>query len=157
MSLIDDPVHRDIIRLAQNAHQRHWRMDGDVGLGDQLAATVTSEWQSEVATKYGNERFICECPVGDLRERIDLVDTFNGVAYELKVSPNNDHFEFYRDIFKVLIARDSGRPALRSFCFFCPEVAARRYDVGLRLAVINEGGGLDCRSLSQDCNLPLRG
>jgi hypothetical protein len=139
MSLDDDPVHRDIIRLAQEAHRRHWRMAGNVGLGDRLAATVTMEWQRDVENKYGSERFIRERPVGELREHIDLVDTVNGVAYELKVSPNNDHFEFYRDIFKVLIARDNGLPQLRSFCFLCPEVTAARYNAGLRRAVINEG------------------
>ncbi|MGC9237831.1 MAG: hypothetical protein ACP5GF_13240 [Thiomonas sp.] len=40
MSLDDDPIHRDIVRLAHDAHKRHWRMDDDVGLGDRLAVSI---------------------------------------------------------------------------------------------------------------------
>jgi hypothetical protein len=87
---------------------------------------------------------VSEHPVArHLHERIDLVDLEHGVAYELKVSPNNDHFEFYRDIFKVLIARDNLLPQLREFCFLCPAVAARRYGRGLRKAVLDEGPRLN--------------
>jgi hypothetical protein len=133
--------HDEVIRLAREAHQKHWRMSGDAGTGDKLAAAVTADWQSAVVAAFPG-RFVAEQPVGQLRERIDLVDLVSGVAYELKVSPNNDHFEFYRDIFKVLVARDNGLPQIKSFCFVCPLEAARRYDNGLRKAVLGEGARL---------------
>lgn len=130
--------HDEVIRLAREAHQKHWHMSGDEGTGDKLAAAVTADWQSAVLASFPG-RFVAEKPVGQLRERIDLVDLVDGIAYELKVSPNNDNFEFYRDIFKVLIARDNGLPQIKSFCFVCPQEAARRYGNGLRRAVLNEG------------------
>ena len=130
-----------VIRLAREAHNRHWRLSGDAGTGDKLAAAITADWQDAVLAAFPG-RFSREQPVGELGERIDLVDLFGGIAYELKVSPNNDHFEFYRDIFKVLVARDDGIPQIRSFCFICPNEAARRYEKGLRRSVIGEGARL---------------
>lgn len=133
--------HNEVIRFARAAHQKHWRMSGDASTGDKLAAAVTADWQSAVVSAYPG-RFVAEQAVGQLRERIDLIDLVSGIAYELKVSPNNDHFEFYRDIFKVLVARDNGLPQIRSFCFVCPLEAARRYENGLRKAVLSEGARL---------------
>ena len=133
--------HDAVIRFAREAHAEHWRMGANVGAGDRMAAAVTMAWQTSVLRAYPNQ-YIAEQPVGELRERIDLVDIINGVAYELKVSPNNDHFEFYRDIFKVMVARDNGLPQIKSFCFVCPEEAARRYSSGLRHAVLAEGDRL---------------
>ena len=103
--------HDEVIRLAREAHQKHWRMSGDEGTGDKLAAAVTSDWRSAVLALFPG-RFAAEQAVGKLRERMDLVDLVGGVAYELKVSPNNDHFESYRDIFKVMVARDNGLPQI---------------------------------------------
>jgi hypothetical protein len=130
--------HEEVIRFAHEAHARHWHNGADVGMGDRMAAAVTKDWQVSVLTAFPGQ-FISEQRVGNLNERIDLVDIKNGVAYELKVSPNNDHFEFYRDIFKVMVARDNGLPQIKSFCFICPEEAARRYERGLRRAVLAEG------------------
>lgn len=138
---IDPMPHNQVILLAREAHKKHWRMSGDAGTGDKLAASVTSDWQSSVISAFPN-RFVAEQQVGQLRERIDLVDLISGTAYELKVSPNNDHFEFYRDIFKVLIARDNGLPQIKTFCFVCPLEAAKRYEGGLRKAVLNESSRL---------------
>ena len=131
-----------VIQLCREAHAKHWRMSGDAGTGDRLAAAVTTDWQKSVLSKYPG-RFSAEHSIADhLNERIDLVDLEAGIAYELKVSPNNDHFEFYRDIFKVLIARDNSTPQISSFCFVCPEQAAKRYKKGLRKAVLDEGACL---------------
>ena len=130
--------HNRVIQLAREAHAAHWCMSGDASTGDKLATKVTAAWQKAVLTEF-SDRFKAEQPVGKLRERIDLVDLVGGVAYELKVSPNNDHFEFYRDIFKVLVARDNGLPQIKSFCFVCPREVADRYGKGLRKAVLSEG------------------
>jgi len=113
-------------------------MSGDESTGDKLAAAVTSRWQDEVERLVPGQ-FYREHPIAEhLNERIDLVDVEGGVAYEMKVSPNNDHFEFYRDVFKVLVARDHLLPGIKHFCFLCPQVAAIRYEKGLRKAVMDE-------------------
>jgi len=128
-------AHNEVIRLAREAPGLHWRLTGNAGTGDKLAAAVTSHWQNAVTAAFPG-RFIPEHQVGKLGERIDLVDLVDGIAYELKVSPNNDHFEFYRDIFKVLIARKEGLVQVTSFCFVCPLAAARRFEKGLRQSVL---------------------
>lgn len=136
-------AHEDVIRLAREAHTKYWRMSGDAGTGDKLAATITTAWQISVRSAFP-ERFVAEHPIAThLDERIDLVDLVEGIAYELKVSPNNDHFEFYRDIFKVLVARDHTLPKLKAFCFVCPREAAKRYDRGLRKTVLEWGSRLN--------------
>lgn len=82
-------------------------------------------------------------PLGNgLRQRIDLVDKHDLVAYELKVSPNNTHFEFYRDIFKVIIARDNALPGLDHFVFITPEIGAQTLQRGLGQAVIEHDATL---------------
>src|SRR5689334_7104627 len=99
-----------IVALAQAAHRSHWLMTGLEGEGDKLAALVTETWQDAVVARFGPD-IVPEFPIGEgLRQRIDLVDQTERVAYELKVSPNNIHFDFYRDIFKVIIARDNSLP-----------------------------------------------
>ena len=55
-------------------------MSGDEGTGDRLAAAVTADWQSAVLSSFPG-RFVAEQPVGQLRERIDLVDLVGGIAY----------------------------------------------------------------------------
>lgn len=132
-------VDSTVIRIAREAHQKLWEMSGDESRGDKLAAAVTREWQNEVIRILG-ARFKAEHPIAEgLNERIDLVDLEHGVAYEMKVSPNNDHHEFYRDLFKTLVAKDHAIPNIGSFCFLCPQIAARRYEKGLRHAVLQEG------------------
>ncbi len=134
--------HEEVIRLAKEAHSSMWRLSGDESTGDKLATRITAAWQSEVQRRFGS-RFQPEHPIADrLRERIDLVDLHDGIAYELKVSPNNDHFEFYRDIFKVLVAKNNLLPQIAAFYFLCPAIAANRYDKGLRHAVLQEGDRL---------------
>jgi hypothetical protein len=131
-------AHDEVIRFAREAHGLHWRLTGNAGTGDKLAAAVTSHWQNAVVEAFPG-RFIPEHPVGKLGERIDLIDIVDGIAYELKVSPNNDHFEFYRDVFKVLIARQEGLSKVRTFCFVCPSEAASRFEKGLRRSVLALG------------------
>lgn len=119
-------MHDRIVELARQAHKKHWQMSGDEGTGDRLAKTITDEWQ-EYVRRGEPDRFEVEVPISEnLRERIDLVDMKSGVAYELKVSPNNAHFEFYRDIFKVMIARDLRLPQLNRFVFLVPAASAKK-------------------------------
>lgn len=111
-------------------------MTGIEGEGDRRAARVTKTWQHDVVARFGDS-FVSEFSIGEgLGERIDLVDMQDLVAYELKVSPNNTHFEFYRDIFKVIVARDNVLHGLTRFVFITPESGALRLHRGFARAVI---------------------
>lgn len=135
----------EIVERARAAHRLHWEMTGLVGEGDRRAALVTAAWQQDVVENLG-PGLVPEFEVGEaLRERIDLVDTRDLVAYELKVSPNNTHFEFYRDIFKVIIARDNALPGLSHFVFITPEAGARRLSRDFPRAVIEHAAGFRLR------------
>lgn len=136
------PLHDLVVSIAREAHAAHWRMSGDEGTGDKLAKLVTDTWQAEVE-KRAPGRYAIEYKVADhLRERIDIVDPLGGVAYELKASPNNVHMEFYRDIFKIILARDNRLPGLRRFVFLTPRAAAAKLGRGMGRAVIQDGSRL---------------
>jgi hypothetical protein len=127
-----------VVKAARDAHKAHWQMSGDESTGDKLARLVTDKWQSDLKTNY-QERFAIEYQVANhLRERIDVVDLVAGVAYELKVSPNNVHMEFYRDIFKVILARDNKFSHLKRFVFLTPTAGANRLMRGMGKAVIED-------------------
>ena len=120
-------------------------MSGDEGTGDKLAKLVTDIWQAALAAK-APERFAIEYQVAPhLRERIDVVDLVAGVAYELKASPNNVHMEFYRDIFKVILARDNRLPTLKRFVFLTPKSAAVKLGRGMGKAVVEDATRLGLR------------
>lgn len=112
-------------------------MSGDEGTGDKLAKLVTQSWQTDLE-KLAPGRFLIEHPVAErLKEKIDVVDRVAGIAYELKASPNNVHMEFYRDIFKVILARDNGLLKLNHFVFLTPSTGAKKLRRGMGEAVIN--------------------
>lgn len=64
------------------------------------AQNLTKEWQKEVVVENSIKAEV-EIKSGS-NEKIDVIDFDNQTAYELKVSGNNVHHEFYKDIFKVL-------------------------------------------------------
>ncbi len=135
----------EIVELARAAHRLHWAMTSIESEGDRRAARVTATWQHDVLSRFGSD-LVPEFPIGEgFGERIDLVDRQELVAYELKVSPNNTHFEFYRDIFKVIVARDNALPGLDHFIFITPEIGARKLQRGLARAVIEHSASLRLR------------
>ncbi len=92
-----------VLKMADDALRKHWTRTSDVSIQTKASGKVCRTWQESVLDQFGS-RFEREYPVGQgFREKIDLVDRTKGIAYELKVSKNNTHFEFYRDVFKVLI------------------------------------------------------
>lgn len=100
-----------VVKKAKSALKR-WRNSGDEGTGDKLAKDVTNIWQASLKS-HDASRFSVEHQIAqNLDERIDVVDLASGIAYEMKVSPNNPHHEFYKDIFKVVLARDNGLPQI---------------------------------------------
>ncbi len=72
----------------------------------------------------------------------------------MKASPNNVHMEFYRDIFKTLMARDNGLPNLNRFVFLTPRLGAKKLSSGLGHAVAEHGKsfGLSIEVVSLSCD-----
>ena len=92
-----------------------------------VAPKVCRAWQQAVRDDF-RDRFSPEHPVGPgMNEKIDLVDLQGRVAYKLKVSKNNTHFEFYRDIFKVAVHNHLHPDLpLTKLVFITPEAGALR-------------------------------
>jgi hypothetical protein len=92
-----------------------------------VAPKVCRAWQQAVRDDF-RDRFSPEHPVGPgMNEKIDLVDLQGRVAYKLKVSKNNTHFEFYRDIFKVAVHNPLHPDLpLTKLVFITPEAGALR-------------------------------
>ena len=133
-------IYEFVINAAKSAHAKYWHSSGDEGTGDKLAKLVTDTWQK--ALESHNDSLKIEyliAPCCGLKERIDVVDVVSGIAYEMKVSHNNPHMEFYRDIFKVLIARDNGFPHLKRFVFLTPKKGAEHLLRGMGKVAMEEG------------------
>jgi hypothetical protein len=97
-----DIVLENLVKI----HNESWNEGSDVNNQTKLSIRITSKWQDSLVS-LNPSRYIKEFIVNDQSvssSRIDLVDIKTKTAYELKVSPNNPHHEFYRDIFKVLYA-----------------------------------------------------
>lgn len=94
-------MQKEIIQILKKVHKKYRKSKGTVSDHTKSAQNITSKWQMGVQEKY--PEIIAEAPVFDKnKERIDLLDLANGVAYELKVSGKNTHHEFYKDLVKVL-------------------------------------------------------
>ena len=51
-------------------------------------------------------------------------------------SPNNTHFELYRDIFKVLVHNERNKRFIRELVFITPEEGARKVNRNFGAAVV---------------------
>jgi hypothetical protein len=121
---------RRVIELAKRAHAQ-WKRTGNQPDGNRLAAVVTKKWQKDVQRQFPGA-FEAEFKVAKhLKQKIDLVDTARGVAYEFKVSENNTHFEYYRDVFKALAAKRHTMPNLKKLIFITPAKPAETMRQGL--------------------------
>ena len=120
-------IHKDVVELAALKHRQSWKKSSNVSEQTKAAQSVCRSWQQAVADNF-KERFSAEHPVGDgFKEKIDLVDLQDAVAYELKVSKNNTHFEFYRDIFKVAVHNaHNTRWQIKKLVFITPTVGANK-------------------------------
>jgi len=103
--------HKSILSAVSAAH-RKWRKGVDVSRQTRLSVEINNDWQARALSVDKAIRAEVELP-GVHKQRIDLVDIAAHSAYELKVSPNNVHMEFYRDIFKVLIFNQLSDPKQR--------------------------------------------
>jgi hypothetical protein len=97
----------------------------DVSSQTKGSIRITQTWQRRLIDA-DPKRYISEYPVsvemGSRGHKIDLYDAVEKVAYELKVSPNNPHHEFYKDIFKIAYANRDEK-VVEKMIFCCHPVA----------------------------------
>ncbi len=107
-------------------------MSGDTSTGTKAAIAATEKWQQEVLG-VGDPNVHIEYSVGGgLGEKIDVANLATGTAYEMRVSLNNTHFEFYRDILKILAHNEvNTHRQLKTLVFITPEGGAARVRDGL--------------------------
>ena len=122
----------DIVKIAKEVHAEIWHMSGDTSTGTKAAIAATKKWQQEVL-KLGDPAVHVEYSIGGgLGEKIDVANLATKTAYEMKVSPNNTHFEFYRDIFKILAHNEvNTHRQINTLVFITPESSATKIRGGL--------------------------
>lgn len=89
-----------------------------ISIGDKCADQLCKVWQKAVTEQHSH--LIPEATVAG-SSPIDLLDTLNGIAYELKYSHKNVKHEFYKDLFKILIFNDDpgNEMKINRFVFLC--------------------------------------
>ena len=129
-------IQKDVVELAALKHRHSWEKSSNVSEQTKSAQWVCHSWQQAVADNF-RDRFRAEYPVGDgFNEKFDLVDLQDAVAYELKVTENDTHFEFYRDIFKVAVHNaHNPRWQIKKLVFIIPTEGATQLDTRYAQAV----------------------
>ena len=120
-----------VVSLALKAHEEVWSDGKEVSAQTQKAQRVCKRWQALVEEAFP-DRFLAEHGLKKkgLGQKIDLVDVTNGVAYELKASPNNVHMEIYRDVFKALVFNElKPDEAVKTLVFIAPESGVKKLGV----------------------------
>ena len=102
------------------------------------AQAIAKRWRSAVH-QLDPDRFHIEAMVTpELDQKIDIVDTETGSAYEFKVSGKNAWAEFYKDIVKVLIWNKKRNKKLSRLVFITEEKFGRPFlDAPMPRAFIN--------------------
>ena len=127
-----------IIEAAKTAYNQFWRSTSDESTGDKQAAKVTKAWQDMVASNSIKPEVLIK---DNLKERIDVIDFSSATAYEMKVSSNNPHHEFYKDIFKVIIYNQHHKDnKVKRLVFITGRVGADKLKRGLGEVVMQSMG-----------------
>jgi hypothetical protein len=120
-----------VLTLLDEIHNKFWSKDNNVSTQTSRAHKLTREWQTKLveidADRYKAE-FISNGRLGNRSHKIDLVDLKERTAYELKASPNNAHFEFYKDVFKIIYANNENK-IIDKLIFCCPAAAKAQLGV----------------------------
>lgn len=126
-------VQKSVVNIARLSRERLWTETGSASDGTRLSTAVTRDWQDGVKKRFGGDRFRAEVQAGKAatRHRLDLLDTQCGVAYEFKVSANNPHHEFFRDIFKVVAFNEASSTKVQRLVFIAPASAVQHLKAGL--------------------------
>ncbi len=125
-----------VVALAAMKYRLFWKSGSDISTQTKSSIKVGCEWQIAVNDNF-KERFSLEYPVGEgFKEKIDMVDLQDAVAYEMKVSENNTHFEFYRNIFKVAVHNaHNPRWKIKKLVFITPDAGAAKLNTDFGNAV----------------------
>jgi len=120
---IDDPV----VMAAQAAFSVRLRDSADVSENTKNAQAIAKSWRSAVH-ELDPDRFQIEQLVAPaLDQRIDIVDTETGWAYEFKVSGKNASAEFYKNVVKVLMWNEKRKNKLSALVFITEERFGRPF------------------------------
>ena len=125
-----------IVTIAKKIHSRLWKSASNVSKQTVSSSDVCKVWQKAAKEVLGERLREEYAAVVNGNEKIDLVDVQARVAYELKVSKNNPHHEFYRDIFKVVVHNKSHpRSKIKKLVFLTPKEGASKLRSGFGNAV----------------------
>jgi len=95
-------IDNEIITASRKYHKK-FRLIGQnhsIGDHDRSAKSLCLAWQNEVNN--GIDIFSEVCSSSKANEMIDLIDSGERIAYELKMSGKNPHHEYYKDLCKVI-------------------------------------------------------
>lgn len=134
MSNIEDPV----VKAAQLAFSVRLKDSCDISENTKNAQAIAKSWRGAVH-ELDPDRFQIEAMVTpELDQKIDVVDTEKGCAYEFKVSGKNAWAEFYKDIVKVIIWNQKRKKKISCLVFITEEKCGRPFlDAPMPRAYIN--------------------
>lgn len=116
---------RDSIRLLKLE-----TVNNDIGELTKRSRKVTKQWQDSITVQH--RYFRAEVLVHEQAKfKIDLIDTKNKIAFELKVSPKNVGHELYKDVMKVLLFNDNcteEKDKIKTFVFITHKSAPELTD-----------------------------
>ena len=119
---MEDPI----VQAAQLAFARRIKDSNDVSKNTINAGEIGKAWRGAVH-KLDPDRFLMEALVSpDLDQRIDIIDSKTGCAYEFKVSGKNASLEFYKNVVKVIIWNQRREKKLSALVFITDEKDGRR-------------------------------
>ena len=127
---------KKVLEIAASAYEKFWQPSSDESTGDKSAKKVTLHWQDNVMRLYDG-LYQTEVPVPSLKEKIDLVNLTDGIAYEMKVSGKNPGHEFYKDIFKILIFNKKSEAKIKMLVFITEKKGVEELNRGLGKEAIN--------------------
>jgi hypothetical protein len=119
----EDPI----VSAAQVAFSARLKNSIDVSAHTKNAQAIAKAWRAAVHN-LDPDRFQIEAMVApELDQKIDIVDTKKGCAYEFKVSGKNACSEFYKDIVKVIMWNQRRTKKLSRLVFITEEKCGKPF------------------------------
>jgi len=120
-------IINDTLRPLKKLYADNRKTKGTISEKTKSAQKIGKKWQERLKS---DPKFSIEVSISnDSKEKIDVVDTDNGIAYELKVSGKNVKHEFYKDAFKVLVYNEKNKDeAVSTFVFISEKDGINRLE-----------------------------
>jgi hypothetical protein len=141
---------KKIVSELKKAYKKYRLPFGTVSAHTKSAKKITREWQESVESKLIKKEVPVPCKNN---EKIDLIDRSSMYAYEAKISGNNTHHEFYKDVAKVLTYNEYESKKIKKLVFLSEQkgirqlenrldqkfrsLIKRKHNVGIELVPIN--------------------